>query len=67
MEVTSDLYTLYLDSISVNNEGRVANMTTRLLANLSSVSSGERLSCTAQFGIADSSTLNYKIRGTSLS
>ena len=63
MEVTSGQYTLYLDSISVNNVDRVANMTTRLHANLSSLSSGDRLSCEDQSRIAANSTLNYTIRG----
>ena len=63
MEETSGPYTLYLDALSVNNVERVANMTTRFLANISSLNSGDRLSCATQFGNINSTILNYTIRG----
>ena len=65
MEVTSGPYILYLDTISVNNEERVANMSIRFNANISNLSSGDRLSCATQFGseITESTIFEYTIRG----
>lgn len=62
----SDIYTLYLDEVSVNNAERVGNITTRLLANISSLNSGYPLSCTTQFRVATTFTLNFTIRGNAV-
>ena len=64
MNETNGPYTLYLDALSRrNNMERVANMTTRLLVNIASLNSGDRISCAAQFGNINSAVLNYTIRG----
>ena len=69
MEVTSGPYTLYLDTISVNNVERVANMSIifcTMANNISNLGSGGWLSCATQFGseIIESTTVfEYTIRG----
>ena len=56
-------YTLILESIDVNQPRRVANMTTRLVVNISSLTSGDEITC-ATLGTNSSETLNYTLRGT---
>ena len=60
-----ELFTLILDSIttrSITNNIMVANMTSRLIANISNVNSGDIIGCTAN-GVQDTTTLNYTLRG----
>ena len=60
-----DLFTLILDSITtrnITNNIMVANMTSRLIANVSNVNSGDRITCTAT-GVQATITLNYILRG----
>ena len=60
-----DLFTLILDSITtriITNNIMVANMISRLIANISNVNSGDRIGCTAT-GVQDTITLNYTLRG----
>ena len=67
MEETSGPYTLYLDTISVNNVERVANMSIRFHTNnISNLGSGGRLSCATQFGseiIKSTTVFDYTKRG----
>ena len=60
-----DLFILILDSIttrSIANNIMVANMTSRLKANISNVNSGDIIGCAAN-GVQDTRTLNYILRG----
>ena len=53
-------FTLIIDSITTRNI--VANMTSRLMANISNLISGDRIGC-ATVGMEDIRTLNYILRG----
>ena len=53
-------FTLILDSIIRRNI--VLNMTSRLTANVSNLTSGDRIGC-ATVGMRDARTLNYILRG----
>ena len=54
-------FTLILDSI-ITRDNNVANMTSRLRANISDVNSGDRITCIAG-SMQDTTTLNYVLRG----
>ena len=54
-----DSFTLILDSITTRNT--VANMTSRLVTNISTVNSGDRIGCVA--AVQDTRTLDYILRG----
>ena len=54
-------FTLILDSITIRNN-IVSNMTSRLIANVSNLISGDRIGCIA-IGMQDARTLNYIARG----
>ena len=53
--------TLLLDSITTLNS--VANMTSRLVANISNLSSGDTITCAGSMSTADTVTLSYSSRG----
>ena len=55
-----ELITLILDSITTRNT--MANMTSRLLANISNLMVGEEITCDAVI-VQDAITLNYSLRG----
>ena len=63
-EQSTGPYTLILEAIDVDQMKRVANMTTRLVVNISSLRSGDEITC-ATFGMSSSEMLNYTLRGTS--
>ena len=54
-------FILFLDSITTRNS--VANMTSRLVGNISNLISGDRITC-AGTGLEDTAILNYLLRGT---
>ena len=54
-----DSFTLILDSITTRNT--VANMTSRLVTNISNLNSGDRIGCVAI--MQNTRTLNYVLRG----
>ena len=56
-------YTIILEAIDVDETRRVANMTTQLVVNISSLMSGDQVTC-ATLGVSSSKTLDYTIRGT---
>ena len=56
-------YTLILLAIDADQMRRVANMTTQLVVNISSLVSGDVITC-ATLGINSSITLNYTLRRT---
>ena len=56
-----DSFTLILDSITTRE--LVANMTSRLVTNISNLASGDRIGCAATINIQDTRTLNYRLRG----
>ena len=55
-------FTLILDSITTRNI--VANITSRLITNISNLMSGDIIGCAATNIIPDTITLNYRSRGT---
>ena len=55
-----DSFTLILDSIITRNI--VANITSRLVTNISNLVSGDRIGCVA-INVQDTRTLNYILRG----
>ena len=55
-------YTVILEAIDVDQTRRVANMTTQLVVNISSLMSGDEITC-ATLGTNSSKTLNYTLRG----
>ena len=59
---TNGPYTLFLDNVT-DVEMRVANITTRLLVNISYLMSGDEIVC-ATLGMNSSKILNYTFRGT---
>ena len=59
----ADSFTLILDSITTRNI--VANMTSRLVTNISTLNSGDRIGCVAV--MQDTRTLNYMLRGNLIS
>ena len=64
-EQTNGLYTVILEAIDVDQTRRVANMTTRLVINISSLMSGDEIVC-ATLGMNSSTMLNYTLRGNAL-
>ena len=62
MTVNSGPYVLSLDRISADSMRPVANMTTRLEANISSLLSGYRVTC-LELVAENSVTLHYALRG----
>ena len=61
-EHTNGPYTVILEANVVDQMRRVANMTTRLVVNISSLMSGDKIVC-ATSGMNSSKTLNYTLRG----
>jgi hypothetical protein len=63
-EWNTGLYTLVLEAIDVEQPNdRIANMTARLLVNISSLMSGDEIACVTDGGKNSSITLNYMLRG----
>ena len=62
-EQSTGPYTVILEAIDVDQTRRVANMTTRLVVNIMSLTSGDEITCVT-FGTNSSETLNYMLRGT---
>ena len=62
-EWKSGPYTLILVAIDVDQTRRVANMTTQLVVNISSLTSGDLITC-ATLGMNSSKILNYTLRRT---
>ena len=61
--VVNDPYTLLLDEISVGlRQDLVANMTSRLMINLTDLMNGDQVTC-SELAAHDSVTLHYEIRG----
>ena len=56
-----DPFIFILDSITTRNI--VANMTSRLVTNISNLNSGDRIGCVATDIIRDTRTLDYILRG----
>ncbi len=60
----ADPYTLVLEAIDVHQPNdRIANITVRLMVNISSLVSGDEITCATLGGKNSSITLNYMLRG----
>ena len=60
--VVSGLYTLFLDEIHVGQLRQVANMSSRLVVNLTDLMDGDKVTC-KELVAQDSINLHYKIQG----
>ena len=60
--VVSSLYTLFLDEIHVGQLRQVANMSSRLVVNLTDLMDGDKVTC-KELVAQDSINLHYKIQG----